>query len=123
MNQGKSGVKENMSRADEIAQGLREPGGALIGGLVAEDYNQGHIDFENGAPWRLASSASYDIGRWRAQEKADDLADLKAKMEADAAESRRKVRELLAEHPDLLADFDAKMAALGIPTPTPEKVR
>lgn len=101
-----------MSRADEIAQGLREPGGALTFPLQIEDYNQGHADFKAGTPPPRVSSASYDLGRARARQKVEDEAGV---MDEIAAESKRRheaVRELLKDRPDVLADYDARMAEI-----------
>lgn len=62
-------------RQREINQGLREPGGALIGGLHALDYNKGHEDFAAGRPPPDSlTSTSYDLGRKRAGGKAERLA-------------------------------------------------
>jgi hypothetical protein len=101
-----------MSRADEIAQGLREPGGALIGGLHVEDYNQGFEDFAAGNPPPRMSSVSYDLGRRRAARDAEITADVMAKLEAQQERSHQAVREMLRDKPDVLADYDAKIAAI-----------
>lgn len=105
-----------MSRADEIAQGLREPGGALIGGLHVFDYVQGIEDFKAGNPPPKMTSTSYDLGRNRAREDAEFTSDVMARLEAQQERSRQAVRELLRdERPDLLADYDAKIAAIRNP--------
>jgi hypothetical protein len=101
------------SREAEIAQGLREPGGALIGGLHVLDYNQGHTDFEEGTPPPPVSSTSYDLGRARAAEKAEFEADVMARLEAQQERSHQAVRDLLKDRPDLLADYDAKIAEIS----------
>ena len=103
-----------MSRADEITQGLREPGGALIGGLVVLDYVAGMDDFEAGnPPPKGITSASYDLGRLRAREAAEADADALEAMRRDDARREHAMRDILADRPDLLADYLAKMAALG----------
>lgn len=102
-----------MSRADEIAQGLREPGGALVGGLIVEDYVKGIEDFENGSPPPKISSTSYDLGRSRAREKADFENDVMARIEAEQARRHQVLREMLKDRPDVLADYDAKMAEIA----------
>ncbi len=98
-----------MSRADEIAQGLRNVNGGLIGGLHVEDYVAGICDFEAGnPPPKGITSASYDLGRKRARETAEVIADINARQDA----SHQKVRELLADKPELLADYDRQIAAI-----------
>jgi hypothetical protein len=101
-----------MSRADEIAQGLREPGGALIGGLNALDYVQGIHDFKAGEPPPRMSSTSYDLGRRRARDDAEIEADVMAEINARQERSHQAVREMLRDKPDVLADYDAKIAAI-----------
>lgn len=101
-----------MSRADEIAQGLREPSGELIGGLYVEDYVQGIRDFETGATPPRFTSTSYDLGRARARDDADRRDDMLAKLRAAELRRRDVIRGLIAHKPDVLAEFNAKMAEL-----------
>lgn len=101
-----------MSRADEIAQGLREPGGALIGGLVVLDYVQGIEDFKAGNPPPRMSSTSYDLGRRRARADAELEVEVMAKLEAEQERSHQAVRDMLRDKPDVLADYDAKIAEI-----------
>lgn len=101
-----------MSRADEIAQGLREPGGALFGGLNVLDYVQGIEDFKAANPPPRMSSASYDLGRRRAREDAELEADVMTAIETQQERSHQAVREILRDRPDLLADYDAKVAEI-----------
>ena len=104
-----------MSREDEIRQGLRDPGGALIGGLYVEDYVQGIEDWEADRPPPKFTSTSYDLGRARAREKAEATTDVLAAHEREMEARHQRVREMLAGHPDVLADYDAKMAELRGP--------
>ena len=102
-----------MSRQDEIDQGLREPGGALIGGLVVLDYVQGMEDHEaNVAPPRL-TSASYDLGRARASEKAASKRDFWDNMQARQEATDASIRKLCADRPDVLAQYEADMAKIN----------
>lgn len=102
-----------MSRADEIAQGLREPGGALIGGLTVEDYVAGIQDFESGnPPPKGITSTSYDLGRQRAREKLELEAEVMEHMRRDEERRESAMRGILADRPDLLADYLAKIAAI-----------
>ena len=103
------------SREDEIAQGLREEGGALIGGLNAEDYVAGIEDFEAGRePPKGLTSTSYDLGRARARQKAEFMAEFEAEQER----RHQSVREMLKDRPAVLAEYDAKIAAIRAATPT-----
>ena len=107
-----------MARADEIAQGLRSPTGALIGGLVVEDYVKGMDDFKGGSPLPKMTSASYDLGRMRACEAAEQTDDILQKLEKQQAELHEKVRQMLINsRPDLLADYDKRMAEIRAPHP------
>ena len=101
-----------MSRADEIAQGLRDETGALIGGLDVLDYLQAHRDHDAGVDRPRISSASYDLGRARASEIAEKKVDLLAKIEAESEATRQRVRGLLKDHPGILADYDRQMATI-----------
>lgn len=101
-------------RQREIDQGLRKPSGELIGGLHVEDYVQGHKDFKAGTPAPNGlTSVSYDLGRHRAAQEAEQKADILRKVEERNAASQAKVRELIAHRSDLLAEYDAKMEALS----------
>jgi hypothetical protein len=106
-----------MSRADEIAQGLRHEGGSLTFCLDAIEYGQGLEDYNAGKPPPRMTSDSYDLGRALGQRREDDARrsrELLAQIEADQAASRRRVREIIAEagRPDVLAEYDARMADL-----------
>jgi len=103
-----------MSRADEIAQGLREPRGALIGGLDVFECAKAAEDFRAGLPPPRVTSASYDLWRARLAREADEDREFRAKLRADDLASRKRVRAVIAEagRPDVLADYDAKMAEL-----------
>jgi hypothetical protein len=106
-----------MSRQQEIEQGLREEGGALIGGLHVLDYAQGMDDFENGADPPSFTTTSYDLGRARASERAEWLADYLAGERQRDLKRRDLIREMCKDRPDVLADFDAKMAELDARKP------
>lgn len=106
-----------MSRADEIAQRLRHPDGPLTFPLDCLDYQQGFADYEAGSPPPAFTSASYDLGRNLGRRRAEEAADQRAVMDAINAEQERRhqaVRDLLKEQnrPDLLADYDARIAAI-----------
>lgn len=109
---------DGMSRADEIAQGLREKGGALTFPLDIVDYAQGHEDYRTGQPppARL-TSPSYDLGRARAARKAEEAAEFNDWLAAEDARRDKAVRDLLKDRPDLLAEYEAAMAAISAKAP------
>lgn len=103
-----------MSRADEIAQGLRDENGALVGGLDVAECVKAQDDFEAGrAPPRI-TSASYDVWRARLAREAYEEAEFRAKLRAESLARRERVRETLIAfgRPDALAEFDAQMALI-----------
>lgn len=103
-----------MSRADEIAQGLRDETGALIGGLDILECFKAAEDFAAGRPPPRMTTTSYDVWRARLGREADERRQVRAAIDAESARSRAAVREILTEQgrADLLAEFDAKMAEL-----------
>lgn len=101
-----------MSRADEIAQGLRDETGALTFPLDVLEYSQGHRDYDAGTPPPKVSSASYDLGRFRAQEQREATEDLMVDLRRQDAERDLRMRELLKDRPDILAQYLANMAAI-----------
>jgi hypothetical protein len=104
-----------MSRADEIAQGLREEGGALTFPLNCEEYGQGFADYRAGNPPPSFTTASYDLGRNLGRRRAEEAADDQAVMDALKVEQERRhqaVRDMLKDRPDVLAEYDAKIAAI-----------
>lgn len=105
---------ETTERQREIEQGLREPSGALIGGLDVLEYSQGHKDYDAGmSPPQGITSVSYDLGRKRAAEAAEQKADILREINERQEESHRRIREMLSHRPDLLAEFNAKLEAIG----------
>ena len=103
---------QSEQRQREIAQGLRDESGSLIGGLYVLEYAQGHEDWSAGTPPPPVTTTSYDLGRARAARQAELAADVRREIDERSAASRVAVRELLAHRPDLLAEYDAKMAEL-----------
>lgn len=104
-----------MSRADEIAQGLREEGGRLTFPLIAEEYGEGFADYQAGNPPPPFTSASYDLGRNLGRRRAEEALDLRAVMDALSAEQERRhqaVRDVLTNRPDLLREYDVRIAAI-----------
>lgn len=115
-------MEASETRKREIAQGLRDEGGSLIGGLHVEDYCQGIADYESGAAAPRITTTSYDLGRTRAQERAEALSDLRAELAERSAKNHAAMRDLLKERPDVLAQYEADIArieALAVPTRTP----
>lgn len=108
-----------MSRADEIAQGLRDEHGGLIGGLVVEEYNQGHIDFEEGTAPPAFTTTSYDLGRQRAARLAAEQRAVKDWMRREDDRRERAMAEILADHPEALAEYRAKIAEIRGCSPSP----
>lgn len=75
---------------------LRDEHGTLIGGLVVFDYLQGIEDYEKGAAPPDLSSASYDLGRQRAAEKAEAKAAFLASLREADRQRMERMRELLS---------------------------
>lgn len=103
-----------MSRADEIAQGLRDETGALIGGLDVLECVKAQEDLSAGRPPPKFTSTSYDVWRARLAREADERREVLAKLDAEQARRREAVRAMLKEagRDDILAEFDRKMAEL-----------
>lgn len=110
-----------MSRADrferEKQQGLRDEHGSFIGdpespGLHVLDFLQGYQDAKDRAPFPENPTPSYEIGRTTAQE---DMEDERAVTDYLAAEEARRdaaMRDMLKDHPEHLADWEAKIAEI-----------
>ena len=107
------------SRQREIDQGLRTETGELIGGLHVLDYVQGIRDYEDGVLAPRVSSTSYDLGRFRAAEKAELRQAVLDQVEQRFRAADEAIREMLADQPDLLAEYEASMARLRKPPPPP----
>lgn len=90
---------------------LREPGGALIGGLVVLDYLDGIRDFNESNPPPDMTSPSYDLGRQRAAEKFEenDFAARYIKAKEDRVDKAMK-DALPAE---IYAEYRAKIDAIN----------
>lgn len=97
-------------REAEIAQGLRDAGGALIGGLDVMDYGQGVADFEDGIPPPAVTSTSYDLGRARAAEKLEAKQDVREWLREQERRSDAVMRDMLNDHPAELAKWEQRMA-------------
>src|SRR6185312_10098436 len=97
---------------EDLKNGLREPGGALVGGLNVFDYAKGHADFKAGNAPPSVTSSSYDLGRRRASEEAEAKADFLAMLEQRQRESEQKVRQILKDHPDILRECEQKMVEI-----------
>src|SRR6185437_15638425 len=104
---------------EDVKNGLREPSGALVGGLVVLDYAQGHKDYHEGAAPPPVTSASYDLGRRRALEEHEARLDALAEEARRQRETDQRIRELLKDRPDLIAEYEAgtKRAGQGFPRP------
>ena len=90
--------------------GLRNGTGALIGGLVVEDYNAGIEDFYNGKPFPDITTPSYDLGRQRAAEEQARHDAVKQWMAEQDERSDRAMRETLP--PDIYAEYRQKIDAI-----------
>ncbi len=101
-----------MSRASEIAQGLRNENGSLTFALDAIDYVRGMDDYVAGNPPPKMSSPSYDLGRAREQQKAERKSTVLDQLRRDQAEGRRRTRIILADHPDILAKYEADISGV-----------
>lgn len=99
-------------RRHDIEQGLRDETGALTFCLDALDYSQGHSDFAAGTPAPRDTSPSYDLGRYRAGQKAEAEADTLAVFRAEEARRSAAIRDILKDRPDLLAQLEADLAKI-----------
>jgi hypothetical protein len=91
---------------DDVKNGLRTPTGQMVGGLDVLDYVKGREDFENAVAPPDVTSASYDLGRFRASQNAEEKANLLAHLDREAAERHQRMRHLLKDRPDLLAEYE-----------------
>ena len=99
-----------MSRADEIAQGLREPSGALTFPLDAFEYTRGYDEAERGVAATGLTSPSYDLGRalyGRRQEATSERADYFKREDERADAAMRKVLP-----PEAYEEWAAKVAEI-----------
>jgi len=115
-------MRQSETRKREIAQGLRDEQGGLIGGLDILECFKAQEDFEAGRPPPRITSTSYDVWRARLAREADEKADVRAKIAADDVARMERMREVLKDHPDILAQYEAEMArieAQADPTRTP----
>lgn len=104
-----------MSREQEIAQGLRHEGGALAFPLNCEEYGQGFVGYQDGVDPPRVTTTSYDLGRALGARRAADEAETAKVMAALDAEQERRhqaVRAMLADKPDVLAEYDARIAEI-----------
>lgn len=106
--------------------GLRDERGALIGGLVVEDYVRGMKDFDASAPPPDFTTASYDLGRQRAADEAEARRNAEAvlaRVQRQHQDGLSRTRALLMEQgrPDLVAELDGKLAAIDADRARPPK--
>lgn len=109
-----------MGRAErfkrEIQQGLRSPEGAFLGddgrGLNIGEFADGYDDFKNKRPFPDNPTVSYEIGRTRAYEEWEETQAVLDRIAADEKRRDDALREMLKDRPDLLAEYDAKIAAI-----------
>lgn len=101
--------------ADDLSNnGLRNETGALIGGLVVEDYVAGIQDFKDGQPSPDFTSPSYDLGRQRAAEERARDNEFKAWMKAQEDRSDKAMREMLP--PKAYAEYRQQIDAIRAKT-------
>lgn len=96
----------------EKAQGVRNASGAVVGGIDLMDFGQGYRDAKDKVPFPDDPSLSYELGRTRAQEDMEEGRKLLASLNEQQDRQHHAVREMLADRPDLLAVYDAKMAQI-----------
>ena len=110
-----------MSRVDRIErekqQGLRNEHGSFIGdperpGLHILEFAQGYQAAKDRAPFPDDPTPSYEIGRTRAQEDMEDDQAFKERMSAQQDRQDAAMRDMLKDRPDLLADWEDKIAAI-----------
>lgn len=90
--------------------GLRDATGTLIGGLVVFDYLDGMRDYNTGAAPPDMTSPSYDLGRQRAAEKAEEKADILRKIKEDDRRRMERMKEILS--PEDYDELAHKIAAI-----------
>jgi hypothetical protein len=101
----------------EKQQGLRGQLGSFIGdpeapGLHIVDFCQGYQDAKDRAPFPENPTPSYEIGRTRAQEDMEEARAVNDWLKADEERRDAAMRDMLKDRPDLLADWEAKMAEI-----------
>lgn len=101
-----------MSREREIEQGLREPGGGLVGGLDVLEYGAGWRNYEDGVAPPGVTGRDYDLGRARAAEYRDARAEVLDKLRRDQEASHLRVLEALEDRPNLADEYRARIAAI-----------
>lgn len=101
-----------MSRQQEIEQGLRREGGALAFPLNSEEYQQGYVDYLDGAAPPRMTTTSYDLGRALGARRAEEKAVVLAQLRAEDERREAAMRDILKDRPDLLADYLAKIAEI-----------
>lgn len=89
---------------------LRDENGALIGGLVVDDYNAGIQDFYDGKSIPDLTSPSYDLGRQRAAEEQARHDWVKEWMAKEDERADKAMRELLP--PEAYAEYRQKIDAI-----------
>lgn len=104
-------------RQREIDQGLRDEDGGLIGGLDILECFKAQEDFEAGRPPPRMTTTSYDVWRARLAREADEKADVLAKIAADDVARMERMREILKDRPDILAQYEAEMARISSSKP------
>ncbi len=112
--------RRNNSIHREIEQGLRTPTGSFIGdperpGLHPLEFSQGWQDFEDKADWPDNATPSYELGRHRAGQKAEEEMDMMDAIKKRQVDSENAVRDMLKGKPEELARFNARMAAITPP--------
>lgn len=90
--------------------GLRDEHGALIGGLIVEDYNAGFQDFHDGKSIPDFTTPSYDLGRQRAAEEQERRNSVKRWMDEQDAKADAAMRELLP--PEAYAEYRKQIEAI-----------
>lgn len=90
---------------------LRDERGALIGGLIVEDYVAGIDDFKHQRPPPDLTTPSYDLGRQRAAQDAEKTAAVAKWLKDDEENRDRKMREILT--PEQYAEYRRQIDAIG----------
>lgn len=96
----------------ERQQGIRDEHGGVIDGIEIIDFVTGYDDAKHRRPFPEDPSLSYELGRTRAQE---DMEQDQAVIDYLAAEEARRdaaMRDMLKDHPEHLADWEAKIAEI-----------
>ena len=101
----------------EKRQGLRAESGELIGGLDVMEYVKGYADYQDKVAFPDDPSLAYELGRTGAEDAEQETARVIAGINAEHERRHQAVRDMIKHRPDVLAKYDAKLAAIRSTAP------